>query len=86
MKEIIKSGNKGIIITYYNTCPYCDCYYSYQPEDVYNNHSLTNAFNTVSCPECGMPNSTVGDSTSTWPWQNPICYYKNDNQKEQSDL
>ena len=49
MKEIITPGNKGIEIKYYNTCPYCGCYYSYQSEDIYNNYGLTNMMNVL-CP------------------------------------
>ena len=89
MKEIITPGNKGIEIKYYNTCPYCGCYYSYQSEDMYNNYSFTNAM-SVLCPCCGMANSiTRGTHPTIWPPFNPICYYKDGKSthlsEEQSD-
>ena len=83
MKEIITPGNTGIDIKYYNTCPYCGCYYSYQTEDTYENYSLTSAI-SVLCPGCGRPNVAGGNTpnrwphTPTWPWQNPF-YCCNDN-------
>lgn len=89
MKEIITPGNKGIEIKYYNTCPYCGCYYSYQSEDMYNNYGLTNMMNVL-CPCCGRANSVAGGThPTTWPPFNPICYYNSDKKinepKEQSD-
>ena len=89
MKEIITPGHKGIEIKYYNTCPYCGCYYTYQSEDMYNNYSFTNAM-SVLCPCCGMANSVTGRTyPTTWPPFNPICYYNSDKKidepKEQSD-
>ena len=90
MKEIITPGNKGIEIKYYNTCPYCGCYYTYQSEDMYSNYSFTSTM-SVLCPCCGMANAIIGGThPTTWPpYSNPICYYNDNkninNPKEQED-
>lgn len=96
MKEIITPGNAGITIKYYNTCPYCGCYYTYQQEDLYND-GLTTVAGSVTCPCCGMKNTTLGSwggiggrHNPYWPpLYNPISYYNNDKQnnspKEQED-
>ena len=55
MKEIIRSGNGGIKIKYNNTCPYCQCEYTYEDTDVYSDYNL-NAITYVDCPSCGNRN------------------------------
>lgn len=34
-------------------CPYCDCEFEYQPEDVYYHNSIHSRY--VDCPECNNP-------------------------------
>lgn len=96
MKEIITPGNTGITMKYYNTCPYCSCHYTYQSEDIYNDGLNTN-IGAVTCPYCGMKNTTLGGWTGIagrhnpyWPHlYNPISYYNNNERdndpKEQED-
>lgn len=55
MKEIIRPGNGGIKIKYNNTCPYCQCQYTYEDTDVFSDYSL-NAMTYVNCPSCGNRN------------------------------
>lgn len=55
MKEIIKPGKMAVKIKYSNTCPYCQCEYTYEEEDVFSDYSST-ATAYVTCPECGGQN------------------------------
>lgn len=52
MKKILSHGIHSIN-KYRMKCPYCDCEFEYQDEDVYYHNSLHSRY--VYCPECNAP-------------------------------
>ncbi len=86
MKEIIQPGSieHGYAsIKYNNTCPYCQCRYTYEVEDIYNNYGLTGPVGIVYCPSCNSQNIAATFSPSVIPSHpyNPMggigTYYTN---------
>lgn len=90
MKEIIKHGkfyNEKMIIT----CPFCQCEFKYQLEDIYKERIAVLTAPTeksfVICPECNVE-IDIGTSTiiTTYPYPQspyggPIITYMNANEK-----
>lgn len=62
MKKILSHGIHSIN-KYRMKCPYCDCEFEYQDEDVYYSRNSIYG-NYVDCPECNYPISH-NDSVKT---------------------
>ena len=54
MIKIIKDGSlsKSTKIIYKATCPFCDCVFEFEPEDIKTQERRLNGFITVECPYC----------------------------------
>ena len=57
MIKVIKMGKVNQEHTHYQTCPYCECEYSYDDCDIINNTVNYNyIMKYVTCPCCGAMN------------------------------